>query len=75
MDSKLLVMLSVIVLQQAAATKNTTTAVSHFLNYIMNYPDDSVIYRASGMVLASHDDAEFNKKTWSCSHTGIHIYL
>jgi len=74
-DNKLLVALSAIGSQQAAATENTAAAVTQLLDYVATYPDDGLVFRASGMVLAAHSDAGFNNETKSRSRAGAHIYL
>ena len=51
------------------------TAVSQLLDYVTTYPDDSVTYRASSMVLVAHSDTSFLIKPGSCSRAGTHIFL
>ena len=51
------------------------TAVQQLLNYVATYTADGFVFRASGMALAAHADADFNKESRSRSHAGAHIYL
>ena len=74
-DNKLLVTLSAIGSQQAAATEHTNEAVAQLLDYVATYPADGVIYRASEMVVAAHADAGFNNESRSRSRAGAHIFL
>ena len=74
-NNKLLVALSAIGSQQAAATEDTMAAVNQLLDYCATYPDDGITYRASDMVLAAHSDAGFNNESRSRSRAGAHIFL
>ena len=74
-DNKLLVALSAIGSQQAAATENTNTAVAQLLDYVATYPDDGLLFRASSMHLAAHSDAGFNNESKGRSRNGAHIFL
>jgi hypothetical protein len=74
-DNKLLVALSAIAARQAKATIATEQAVDLLLDYVATYPNDSIVYWASGMILCAHADAGFLNKTNSCSRAGAHIYL
>ena len=66
-DNKLLVSLSAIGYQQAAATANTAAAVHQLLDYVATYLADGLVFRASGMTLAAHANAGFNNKSRSRS--------
>ena len=57
---KILVAINTIGTQQASATKETNDAVHQLLDYLATYPDDGIIYRASGMILVAHSDAGFH---------------
>ena len=74
-NNKLLVALSAIGSQQASATEATNKAIHQLLDYCATYPDDGILYRASNMVLAGHDDAGFNNETKARSRAGAHIFL
>ncbi len=58
-DNKLLVALSAIAARQAMATVATEQAVNLLLDYVATYPNDSLVYRASDMILCAHADAGF----------------
>ena len=60
MDNKLLVGLSSIGSQQAAATELTNEAINHILDHCETYPADGIIYRSRDMVLCAHSDAGFH---------------
>jgi hypothetical protein len=72
---KLLVALSAIADPQAKATIATEQAVDLLLNYVATYPNDSIVYCASNMILCAHVDAGFFNETNSYSRAGAHIYL
>ena len=72
-NDKVLVALSDIGSQQAAATENTNAAIHHLLDYVATYPNDGVTYRASDMVLASHSDASYLNVSKSRSRGGSYI--
>ena len=74
-DNKILVALSAIGAQQAAATENTNKAIEMLLDYLATYPNDGITYRSSDMVLCGHSDAGFNNESRSRSRAGAHIFL
>ena len=74
-DNKLLVSLSAIGSQQAAATTNTNIAIAHLLDYVASHPADGLVFRASGMQLAGHSDAGFHNESRGRSRNGAHIFL
>ena len=43
--------------KKASITKDTNAALLQLLDYVSTYPNDVILYRASGMVLAGHSDA------------------
>jgi hypothetical protein len=74
-NNKLLVALSAIAARQAKATVATEQAVHLLLDYVATYPNDSIVYPTSNMILCAHSDASFLNKSQSCSHAGAHIFL
>ena len=74
-DNKLLVGLSAIRSQQAAATQRTNEAINQILDYCATYLTDGILYRSSDMVPCAHSDAEFHNKSKGCSRAGAHIFL
>jgi hypothetical protein len=74
-DNKLLMTLSSLGAQQAAATENTRTAIDQLLDYVATYPSDGTTYRASNMILAAHSDASFLSESKSRSRAGASIFL
>ena len=58
-NNKLLVALSAIGAQQAAATENTAETTEQLLDYVATYPNDGILFRKSDMILAAHADAGF----------------
>ena len=63
MDNKLLVGLSAIGSQQAAATQRTNESINQILDYCATYPADGILYRASNMVLCAHSDAGLHNES------------
>ena len=61
-DKKLLVALSTIGEQQAAATDKTNEAINQLLDYCATYPNDGIVYRSSDIILCAHLDAGFQNK-------------
>ena len=58
-NNKLLVALSAIGSQQAAATEETADAIEKLLDYVATYPNDGILFRKIDMILAAHIDAGF----------------
>ena len=58
-NNKLLVASSGIGAQQASATEETKDAIEQLLDYVATYPDDSILFRKSDMILAAHAYAGF----------------
>lgn len=74
-NNKLLVALSAIRAQQAAATELTNEDVSQLLDYLATYPNDGITYRVSDMVLAAHSDAGYINESKARSCAGAFIFL
>ena len=74
-NNKLLVALSAIGSQQAAATEETAAAIEQLLDYVATYPNDGILFRKSDMILAAHADAGFLNKSRARSRAGAHILL
>ena len=45
------------------------------LDYLAAYPDDSITYRSSSMVLVGHANATYLNMSKACSCTGAHIMI
>ena len=74
-ENKLLVALSGISSQQAAATEDTSAAIDQILNHFANYSNDRITYRAGSMILAAHADAGYLNVSKARSRAGAHIML
>ena len=74
-NNKILVELSAIGAQQAAATEDTAKAIEQLLDYVATYPNDGILFRKSDMILAAHADAGFLNESRSRSRAGAHIFL
>ena len=74
-DNKLLVGLSSIGYQQAAATERTEEAINQILYYCAIYPADGILYRSSDMVMCAHYDAGFQNESKGRSIEGAGILL
>ena len=73
--NKLLLALSAIGDQQAAATEDTSDTIKQILDYVVTYPNDGIVYRASNMVLSYHSDVGFRNKSKGRSRSGLNIFL
>ncbi len=73
-DNKLLFALSAITAHQAKATIAIEQVVGLLLNFVATYPNDSIVYPASVMILCALADAGFLNKTNSCRRAGAHIF-
>ena len=74
-NNKLVLALSAIGAQKAAANKETKDVVEQLLDYISTYPDDGIYFRKIDMILAAHTDTGFLNKFKSRSRAGAHIFL
>ena len=74
-DKKLMVALSDIRPQQTAATVDTAAAVDQRLDYVITYPHDDIIYKASDMILETHSDISYLNERLSRSRAGYKIFL
>ena len=61
--------------QKKTATANTNMAINQLLDYVATYPDNGILFRSNGMVLAAHVDAGFLNKTKARSSAGEHLFL
>ena len=73
-DNKLIVGLSAIGAQQAAATECMNEAINKLLDYSATYPTNGIIYRSSNIVLCAHSDVGFYNKRKVRSRAGAHIF-
>jgi hypothetical protein len=74
-NNKLLIAPSAIPARQDKTTIATEQAVDLLLDYVASYPNDSIVYCASNMILCAHADASFLNESNSCSRVGACIYL
>ena len=74
-NNKLLVALSTIGEQQAAAIEDTAAAIEQLLDYVATYPNDGILFRKSDMILAAHADAGLLNKLRARSRAGAHIFF
>ena len=59
-------------------TDNTTAegvVNNKIVYYLVTYPNDGIVYRASDMILAAHSDAGFHNESKGRSRAGAHIFL
>ena len=75
LDKKLLVALSTIRGQQAAATEKTNEAINQLLDYCATYPKDGIVYRSRDMIICAHSDAGFHNESHGRSRSGAHLFL
>ena len=74
-NNKLIVALSAIGPQQAAATEYTAEAIEQLLDYVATYPNDGILFRKSDMILAAHADAGSLNESRVRIRSGAHIFL
>ena len=74
-NNKLLVALSAIGSQQAAATEDTAAAIEQLLDYFETYPNAGILFKKSDMILAAHADAGFLNESRARSRAGAYIFL
>ena len=73
-NDKILVAISEIGSDQAAATEHTKAATNQLLDYMATYPNDGITFRASSMVLAGHSDAAYLNVSKARSRAGAYIF-
>ena len=74
-NNKLLVALSAIGAQKAAAIEDTAAATEKLLDYVATYSNDGILFRKRNMILVAHADAGFLNESISRSRAGAHILL
>ena len=74
-DNTLLVALNAIASQQAHATQQTLQKVHQLLDYVATYPNATLIYTPSEMILKIHSDASYLSEPKAKSRFGGHYYL
>lgn len=74
-DPTMLVVLGQIASSQSKATENVEAACAHFLHYAATYPNATIIYRASGMILRVVTDASFHSEINAGTRMGGVHYL
>ena len=74
-NNKLLISLSAIGAQKAAATEETAAAIEQLLDYVATYLDAGILFRNSDIILTAHADAGFLKISRARSRAGAHIFL
>ena len=56
-------------------TQKTVKAINHFHDYCATHPKESVLYRASNMILHNHSDAAYLVATGARSRAAGYTYL
>ena len=74
-NKKLLVSLSAIGAQQAAATEETAGEIEQLLDYVATYPNDGILFQNSYMILVAHAEAGVLNESKSRRRAGTHILL
>ena len=74
-NNKLLVSLSAIRSQQAAASVETAEEIEQLMDYVSAYPDDGILFQASDMILSAHADSGFLNESKARGRAGAHIFL
>ena len=73
--NKLIVALSELRQQQAAAIQATNDAILQLLDYVSTYPSNGFTFRAINMILSDHSESEYLNVTKARSCAGAHIML
>ena len=74
-DSTTLMAINAISSDQVTGTTTTADAVTWLLDYAATYPNATIHYKASKMILRIHSDASYQLDTESHSHAGGHLFL
>ena len=74
-DSTMLMTINAISSDQATGTTATADAVTWLLYYAATYPNATIRYNASQMILRIHSDASYHSKSESRSRAGGHFFL
>lgn len=74
-DSSILVALGTLASQQSKGTKATARAMTQLLNYCATYPDATLRYTPSDMILHVHSDASYLSETDARSRLGGYFFL
>ena len=71
----MLVAINAISSAQATGTTTTANAVTWLLDYSATYPNTTISYNASQIVLRIHSDASYQSEMESRSPAGGHLFL
>jgi hypothetical protein len=74
-DNTILVALGSIAAQQSKGTEATAQACVDLLNYAATYPNATIQYHASDMILHCHTDASYLSESEARSRAGGYFYL
>ena len=74
-DSTMMHALNDLASQTTTATKTTAKAMVHFLNYCATYPDSTITYYASDMIIRCDSDAAYLVAPKARSRAGGYIFL
>jgi hypothetical protein len=70
-----LMALSSIAIEQSKGTTKTMEKAKQLLDYLTTYPDVTICFKASDMILNIHSDASYLSKTNAQSHTCSHFFV
>ena len=74
-DDTIIMALSAIASEQAAATENTERKVLNILNYLATHPEAKIRFHASDMLLNVHSDASYLSETRARSRLAGYFFL
>ena len=74
-DNTILVPVGTLASQQSQATQSTYKSLSQLLDYLATYPDASIRYNASDMILWVHRDASYLSESHARSRSVAYFYL
>jgi hypothetical protein len=74
-DITVLMALSSIAIEQSKGTTNTMAKTKRLLDYVATYPDATICFWASDMILNVHSDASYLSEPNACSQACGHFFM
>jgi hypothetical protein len=71
----ILMALSLTAIEQLKGTTNTMQKAKQLLDYLATYPDATIQFKASDMILNIHSDASYLSKLDACSRACGHFFM
>ncbi len=74
-DITVLMALSSIAIEQSKGTTNTMTKTKQLLDYLATYPNATIRFHASDMIINIHSDASYLSESDACSRACGHFFM